>query len=122
MEEGVILDFFSAISPKTLIGVESHQSLHEIACFVRELDPVFVPFDVAGQDIFKNLLWRLRVKRRDTIEELVCDDTQSPLTRQKSASRVTKEEFKNKPSLRLHRHCEGQKLSLAQRNPACQQS
>jgi hypothetical protein len=74
MEKRVVFDFFGTTGSQTLIGVESHQSLHEIAGFVREFDPIFVPLNVSRQDIFENLLWCFCVKRGNPVEELVCDD------------------------------------------------
>ena len=68
-----------AIRTEPLCRIESHQPLHEILGFVRDLEIVIVPFDMARKDILKHLFRRLLVERWDPVQEFVCDHTKCPL-------------------------------------------
>jgi len=78
-EQRMVLDLIGAICPQTASRVQRHQAFHEVARFRRNLDEVFVPFDVSRKDVLEHLLWGISVERRDAINKLIGDDTQGPL-------------------------------------------
>jgi hypothetical protein len=61
------LNFIRATSPKTSAWVYAHQPLHEVTSLIGELHPVLVPLYVSRKNILENLLWRLRMERRNAV-------------------------------------------------------
>jgi hypothetical protein len=57
------LDLWGTIDPKTLTGIKSQQTLHEVACFGGKLNPVLVPFNLSGKNVFEDLLRCFGVER-----------------------------------------------------------
>jgi hypothetical protein len=41
--------------------------LHEVTSLIGKFHPVLVPLDVSRKDILENLLWRLRMERRNAV-------------------------------------------------------
>ena len=78
-EERMILDLFCAVCSKASGGIERHKAIHEVVCLGRNLDVFFMPLDVPRKDVLEHLFWSVSVERGDAIEELIGDDTQSPL-------------------------------------------
>lgn len=82
------LDFLSAVRSQPLSRIQREQTLNKVFGLVGNLDVILVPFDVSGKDILEDLLWRFVVERRNAIEELVRDDSQSPLNHSVSVRRL----------------------------------
>lgn len=83
VQERMRLDLLGAFHAESSSRVRDEEPVDKVACLCRDLDDVFVPFELARQDVLKDLLGGLVVERRDAVQKPVPDVPSASSTRKR---------------------------------------